>query len=82
MARMNPVMIPGEAMGSSTRSSVWNFVAPRAYEPSRKPRGIVRSASSVDDDHHRHGQQAQRQAGPEDAAGARTSACPPPPVPG
>ena len=40
--------MPGEAIGSSTRTSVWNLVAPRAYEPSRMPRGIARRASSVE----------------------------------
>ena len=39
--------MPGEAMGISTRTRVWNLVAPRASEPSRMPRGIARRASSV-----------------------------------
>ncbi len=47
MARMKPVMMPGEASGSNTRSRVWNLVAPRAWELSRTLRGIARIASSV-----------------------------------
>ena len=48
MARIKPVIMPGEAIGTSTRSRVWNLVAPRASEPSRMPRGIARNASSVE----------------------------------
>ena len=45
---MKPVIMPGEAIGTSTRTRVWNFVAPRANEPSRVARGIARNASSVE----------------------------------
>jgi len=47
MARMKPVRMPGEAMGSRILVRVWSLVAARACEPSRMPGGIEPRASSV-----------------------------------
>ena len=46
-ARMVPVRMPGIAWGTTTWTTVWNLVAPRASEASRVSRGMARSASSV-----------------------------------
>ncbi len=44
---MSPVITRGIDIGSSTFQMVWNLVAPRAMEPSRKLSGMLLKASSV-----------------------------------
>ena len=46
MARISPVRMPGAAAGSTTRTMVWNLVAPMASEASRIERGTAARASS------------------------------------
>ena len=49
-ARMNAAVMPEKAAGTTTLSAVCMRVAPSAYEPSRKPCGTARIASSDSDD--------------------------------
>ena len=49
-ARMKAAVMPENAAGTTTLSAVCMRVAPSAYEPSRRPCGTARIASSDSDD--------------------------------
>ena len=49
-ARMKAAVMPENAAGTTTRRLVCILVAPSAYDPSRRPFGTARIASSLSDD--------------------------------
>src|SRR4051794_14077556 len=49
-ARMNEATTPESPAGSTTRVETSNFVAPRPYAASRRPRGTAESTSSLNED--------------------------------